>query len=554
MSQTPNFNHPTVCDCFSPNRGDSKITDDLSDISTVKRGQTQIKLRALLSAPRRNLTSKAQVLTLLVAIVALLLAANRTYADDFTNQSAGLIAQAQPTRDTPIKVRTDSPGQVSLTLAIEIVVATFLLIGLLAAFLANRAMRSVKTVKSEANRADNPASTASETTILDSPLQLANPSTSSFALAPTPLSEQQVEAEADQTKLLTEITLRLRQSQYLDDLLRTAVKEVRRTLKADRVIIYSLDPHSWEGTVIAESVTPGWPQILRVRLNDPCFRDRHLEKYQQGQVTAINDIYQEPRVTECYRRMLEQFAVKANLVAPIVKNNQLLGLLIAHQCSAPRVWEHSDIDLFSQLAIQVGFAIDQVSFLEQQESEAERAQILTEITLRIRESQSLEDLLKTAVKEVRRALKTDRTVIFGLDPTDWSGIIVAESVTPGWPQTLRVRIDDPCLRDQHMEMYKQGQVTAINDIYQEPRVTECYRQMLEQFVVRANLVAPILKNNQLLGLLIAHQCSAPRVWEQADINLFAQLATQVGFAVDQLSLVEQLETEELLKGLEEAID
>ena len=103
-----------------------------------------------------------------------------------------------------------------------------------------------------------------------------------------------------------------------------------------------------------------------------------------------------------------------------------------------------------------------------------------------------------------------------------------------------VKIDDPCFRDRHVEMYKKGRVRAIDNIHQEPGLTDCHIRTLEQFAVKANLVAPIVKNNQLLGLLIAHQCSEPRNWEQHEIDLFAQLATQVGLAVDQVNLIEPM--------------
>ncbi len=189
---------------------------------------------------------------------------------------------------------------------------------------------------------------------------------------------------------------------------------------------------------------------------------------------------------------------------------------------------------------QVRFTVDQLSLLEKQEDVAEQAQVLTELTRRIRESVYKEDVLKTTVKEVRRALQTERVVIVGLNSINWDGLVVAESVAPDWPQILSVKINDPCFRESHLEMYKNGQVCAIDNIYQEPGLTDSYIKMLEQFAVQANLVAPIMKNNQLLGLMIAHHCSEPHTWQKPDIDLFAQLATQVGFAIDGASLLKQL--------------
>jgi len=34
---------------------------------------------------------------------------------------------------------------------------------------------------------------------------------------------------------------------------------------------------------------------------------------------------------------------------------------------------------------------------------------------------------------------------------------------------------------------------------------------------KAKLVAPILKDNHLLGLLIAHHCSEPHAWQQTEL-------------------------------------
>ncbi len=185
-----------------------------------------------------------------------------------------------------------------------------------------------------------------------------------------------------------------------------------------------------------------------------------------------------------------------------------------------------------------GMAEQLQNLLKKQESATEAAQTFTDITLRIRRSLNIDDILKTAVREVRKVMRTERVVIYTFNP-DLSGTVVAESVVPGWTQALRETIDDPCFQEQHIKNYKNGRVRGINDIYQAG-LTECHIQTLERFEVKANLVAPILKDHQLLGLLIAHHCSAPRNWQQSEINLFTILAAKFGFALDQAYLLEQV--------------
>jgi methyl-accepting chemotaxis protein PixJ len=344
------------------------------------------------------------------------------------------------------------------------------------------------------------------------------------------------ETEAERTHLIFNLTRHLRQSLSEEDVLRTAVAEIRGIFRADRVAIFRFDTAD-TGTIIEESVAPGWPKMLWATLTDPCLHD-YVEQYQNGRVRAISDIYN-AGLNECHIGLLERFAVKANLIAPIVVNSQLFGLLITNQCSAPRLWQAIDCNLITQVSTQVGLALDQVRLLEQADAKASQAQIFIDITRRIRASLNEDDILNTTVEEIRKTLGCDRVIVYGFDP-EWYGTVIAESVVRGFPKAMGANIKDPCFAEGYVEQYQSGRVNAISNI-DEAGLTDCYRQQLEPFAVKANLVAPILMDHQLLGLLIAHQCSGPRYWQPSEIGLFAQLATQVGFALDQARLLAQVD-------------
>ncbi len=91
---------------------------------------------------------------------------------------------------------------------------------------------------------------------------------------------------------------------------------------------------------------------------------RYLDKYRNGRVRAWGNIY-EAGMTKCYIEQLEQLEVKANLVTPILNEGKLFGLLVAHQCSDFREWQHPEIRWVTQIATQVGFALDNAKLLEQ---------------------------------------------------------------------------------------------------------------------------------------------------------------------------------------------
>jgi methyl-accepting chemotaxis protein len=323
-------------------------------------------------------------------------------------------------------------------------------------------------------------------------------------------------------------------SQFLFD---QAVQQAKKQLNADRVVIYGFEP-DLSGSIVAEAVDPGWPRALSDRISDPCIPGKLLEEYKKGRIVPTSDV-RATKYSPAHLQLLNRLQVKANLVVPIIAADTLLGLLVAHQCSGPREWQEPEIEYLSQLATQIGLSLTGVSLAAQKQAVAERAQQLNEIISRVRESLKVEEIYHAAVTGVRETLKTDRVIVYLFD-ADWQGTIVAESVGSDWPKALGANIADPCFADQYVQKYKRGRVKAVENIYDEG-LTQCYLGQLEPFKVKANLVAPIMVDGQLLGLLVAHQCSSTRPWQESEINFFKQVAIQVGFALDQAALLEQRE-------------
>ncbi|MGJ5631772.1 PAS domain S-box protein [Nostoc sp. CALU 1950] len=182
---------------------------------------------------------------------------------------------------------------------------------------------------------------------------------------------RQLEQSREQQQLIAAIALRIRQSLKLEEILRTTATEVRQFLKVDRVVVYQFQS-DMSGTIMAESVLPGWTVALGKQILDTCFQQGAGSDYRQGKKRAIEDIYQ-AGLTNCHLQLLEQFEVKANLVVPILVKGQLWGLLIAHQCTASRHWQSVELDLLDQLAVQIAIAIQQGSAYQQLQAElAER--------------------------------------------------------------------------------------------------------------------------------------------------------------------------------------
>lgn len=173
--------------------------------------------------------------------------------------------------------------------------------------------------------------------------------------------------------------------------------------------------------------------------------------------------------------------------------------------------------------------------------QAERERLLAGMNQRIRQSLNLNEVLNTAVAEVRQFLACDRTIIYRFH-SDWSGTVSVESVDRGWTPALGTTIEDTCFQKTKAEFYQQGNIRATEDI-DNAGLTPCHMELLKQFQIRASLVVPILQGENLWGLLIAYQCSEPRQWQESEVEFLRQLSVQLSVAIQQAALFEQLADE-----------
>ena len=196
----------------------------------------------------------------------------------------------------------------------------------------------------------------------------------------------------------------------------------------------------------------------------------------------------------------------------------------------------------------------------------ERTQVAITIIDKIRRSHNIQTIFTVTTREMRRVLKSDRSIVYQFNP-DWSGQVVAESVGSGWISLLidenynelsdngHIKQDRCLLRDwskgdilqqdsflQQTQggKYTMGQkFTAVDNIYNKG-FPDCYVKSLEAYQAKAYLLVPIFQNKQLWGLLGAYQNDSTRVWLEQEIELMIQIASQLAVALQQAEYVNQL--------------
>jgi len=190
-------------------------------------------------------------------------------------------------------------------------------------------------------------------------------------------------------RLLTEVIAKIRSSLDLETILKTTVVQLLEVLNTDRVAVFQLNPNlAGHGEVICEDVKSPWKPARSIQVYDHCFGEEFAAEYLKGRISAIPDIC-DPKISDCHRDILAQFQVRANLVAPLIKGNQLWGLLCIHECGKPRVWTSTEIEFVSQISQQIGVAMQQADLLAKTKNQAQELR------------QTLEELKRTQTQMIQ---------------------------------------------------------------------------------------------------------------------------------------------------------
>ncbi|MBN3897590.1 MAG: response regulator [Nostoc sp. NOS(2021)] len=234
-----------------------------------------------------------------------------------------------------------------------------------------------------------------------------------------------------------------------------------------------------------------------------------------------------------------QVELRAAFGFPIRSGHKIIGVITCFN----REIQPPDQDLvktMNSIGEQVGQFIQRKQAEEEIQRQNLRSQLFTEITLKIRQSLQIEEILQITVQEVQKILQTDRVLIYQLLP-DESAPTVIEAVVSGLPvikeqNITTLYLQAEYLQQQYLQQYRQGQIFGLAN-FNLPEVEQSHLELMQQFGVKINLVVPILVKEELRGLLIVHQCDDSHHWSSFETHLLRQIADQVGIALAQAQLL-----------------
>jgi GAF domain-containing protein len=93
------------------------------------------------------------------------------------------------------------------------------------------------------------------------------------------------------------------------------------------------------------------------------------------------------------------------LVVPISLRDEVLGALGLHEVEGGRRWTDDEIALIETVADQMALAIENARLLEETRRRADYERLTTDISARVRASTEVDTILRTAIRELGRALR-----------------------------------------------------------------------------------------------------------------------------------------------------
>ncbi len=177
--------------------------------------------------------------------------------------------------------------------------------------------------------------------------------------------------------------------------------------------------------------------------------------------------------------------------------------------------------------------------------QARREQLLRAITHRVRQSLDVDEILSSAVVEVRKIFQAERALIFRILP-EGKGQIIREDVSEAYSLLGDGTWEDLCLNPDSLQYYYVGKPRIVTDVALD-EWGNCLGKTLQQLGIRSKISAPIIQRlengSQIWGLLIVHACGKYRQWLPEEAGFLQQISNQLAIAIQQANLYQRVQSE-----------
>jgi GAF domain-containing protein len=241
---------------------------------------------------------------------------------------------------------------------------------------------------------------------------------------------------------------------------------------------------------------------------------------------------------------VELGGVRTFVAVPVIKDNELIGALVVYRQEV-RPFTDKQIELVKNFAAQAVIAIENARLLnelrqrttdltESLEQQTATAKVLEVIS---RSAFDLQAVFETVAESSVRLCGADRAFLFRFD-----GELLRVAAAFNAPQELKDFISENPIRLGRYSASGRAAVERrtihIPDVLADPEYSYGAKNVEK---IRTNLAVPILKGDDLLGVVTIYHLEEVRPFTDKQIALVETFADQAAIAIDNVRLVDELQ-------------
>jgi PAS domain S-box-containing protein len=257
-------------------------------------------------------------------------------------------------------------------------------------------------------------------------------------------------------------------------------------------------------------------------------------------ILAFDDAATDERISHIYQNVLRTVGVRSIMYVGVKVGDEIPGMFAISTTRRLHHWHETDIALARAVADQTGIAIRQAELYQKAAATSAREALINRLSLAIRASLSLPEVLRTATHELGRALSASRVHLHLYDPARPRSPAEHEYVAPNSSsiKNLDVSFDDPI--GQRMLRLSQAVVIddALNFAGGSTEFSSAIRSHASLARLRSQIACPLSVNGRFRGALCIHQTDRVRHWKEDEVALVEAVASQLATGIAQAELFE----------------
>lgn len=351
-------------------------------------------------------------------------------------------------------------------------------------------------------------------------------------------AEDALSQQAEREAMTNRISQAVRQSLDLGEVFRTAVNELGAHLEVDRCSLFMRNDRSGRVTNVAEfhvaDVSPAGHDFQFAELGSL------VSSLEKESALIFHDVASDPRINDLYQRVLRKADVRSIMYVAIKVGDETPAAFALSTTRKGRQWSESDIAVAKAVADQTGIAIRQAKLYQKAEATSTREALANSLSLAIRASLSLPEVLSAATRELGQALSASRVHLRLYDPANPSSPLQHEYLGPGCTSVKHIDVsyDDPLGQRLLHSLTPIVIDDAMNYSAGPADINESVQRYAELLGVKSNIDYPVIVDGQFRGALCINQTDRVRYWTEDEVALVGSIAAQLAIGIAQAELFE----------------